>query len=165
MASLAPSFGHLSNPIDTVEKIAALRDWAVERCGDEELTLSVAGTWSDYHVTLHWREDLDTLHFACAFDLKVPKHRLPEIYKLLAKINEQLWIGHFDLWLNEGLLMFRHGLMLQDAAATAPQCEALLQAGLEACERYYQSFQFVVWAGKSAEDSMASAMFEAEGQA
>ena len=45
------------------------------------------------------------------------------------------------------------------------QCEALLRGALEACERYYQSFQFVVWAGKSSEDALAATMLETEGQA
>jgi hypothetical protein len=40
-----------------------------------------------------------------------------------------------------------------------------LRGALEACERYYQSFQFVVWAGKSSEDALAATMLETEGQA
>ena len=55
--------------------------------------------------------------------------------------------------------------MLNGALATTHQCEALLWAALEACERYYQAFQFVVWAGKDSREALASAMFETEGQA
>ena len=102
---------------------------------------------------------------ACAFDCKVPDARLNEIYRLIAQINEQLWIGHFDLWLHEGLLMYRHGLLLNGNVATPRQCEALIQSALEACERYYQAFQYVVWAGKEAREALTSAMFETEGQA
>jgi hypothetical protein len=87
------------------------------------------------------------------------------VYRLVAQINEQLWLGHFDVWLQEGLIMFRHGLMLNGALATTGQCEALLKAALEACERYYQAFQFVVWAGKESRDALASTMFETEGRA
>jgi hypothetical protein len=90
---------------------------------------------------------------------------LSEVYRLVAQINEQLWLGHFDVWTEEGLIMFRQGLMLNGAVATAPQCEALLRAALEACERYYQSFQFVVWAGRRSREALASSMFETEGQA
>ena len=124
-------------------------DWACERTADDELTFTVAGSWTDYHVSLNWRDDLESLHIACAFDFKVPENRLGEVYRLIAQINEQLWLGHFDLWTQEGLIMFRQGLMLNGTVATAAQCEALLRAALEACERYYQSFQFVVWAGRA----------------
>ena len=91
--------------------------------------------------------------------------RLSEIYRLVAQINEQLWLGHFDLWTQEGLVMYRHALMLNGAIVTPHQCEAMLRAALEACERYYQAFQFVVWAGKESREALVSAMFETEGHA
>jgi hypothetical protein len=158
-------FGRLANPVDLVEQVAASHDWATDRSSDDELTLVVAGSWADYHVSLNWREDLESLHIACAFDFKVPDNRLTEVYRLIAQINEQLWLGHFDIWGKEGLIMFRQGLMLNGAVATDRQCEALLKAALEACERYYQSFQFVVWAGKTANESLVSSMFQTEGRA
>ncbi len=40
------------------------------------------------------------------------------MYRLIAQINEQLWLGHFDLWTQEGLVMFRHALLLNGAVAT-----------------------------------------------
>lgn len=165
MATAELSYERSINPVDLVEHIAHGQDWAFERASDDELTLNVAGTWTDYHVSLNWRDDLETLHLACAFDCKVPEARLTEVYKLIARINEQLWIGHFDLWANEGLLMFRHGLLLNGSIATAQQCETILQSALDACERYYQAFQFVVWAGKDSKEALASIMFETEGRA
>ncbi|HEX7074926.1 MAG TPA: YbjN domain-containing protein [Hyphomicrobiaceae bacterium] len=165
MASAEAGYEHMSNPIDIVEQVAHAHDWACDRTADDEVTLIVAGSWADYHVSLNWRDDLEALHLACAFDFKVPENRLPEIYRLVAQINEQLWLGHFDLWTQEGLIMFRHGLMLNGALATPRQCEALLKAALEACERYYQAFQFVVWAGKESREALVSTMFHTEGQA
>jgi hypothetical protein len=165
MAIAEMSPGRTSSPIELVEQIASRNDWAIERTNADELTLTVIGQWSDYHVSLNWREDLETLHIACAFDAKVPENRLPEVYRLVAQINEQLWLGHFDVWTQEGLIMFRQGLMLNGTLATTHQCEALLKAAFEACERYYQAFQFVVWAGKESREALASTMFETEGQA
>ena len=165
MASTQLKYERASSPIDLVEQIAAAQDWTCERASDDELTLTVPGTWSDYHVSVNWRDDLEALHVAAAFDCKVPEARLNEIYRLIAQINEQLWIGHFDLWLNEGLLMYRHGLLLNGNVATPRQCEALIHSALEACERYYQAFQFVVWAGKESREALVSTMFETEGQA
>ena len=165
MATSESGYGHLSNPIDLVEQISSAHDWQAERTGEDELTMTIAGTWADYHISLNWRADLESLHLACAFDFRVPDARVGEIYRLLAQINEQLWLGHFDIWASEGLIMFRHGLMLNGTIASTAQCEALLRSGLEACERYYQAFQFVVWAGKDSRHALASAMFETEGRA
>ncbi|MDX2309287.1 MAG: YbjN domain-containing protein [Hyphomicrobium sp.] len=165
MASLEKTFDRSRNPIDVVEHLASANDWAVERTGDDELTLIVGGNWTDYHVSLNWRDDLEALHLACAFDFRVPENRLNEMYRLVSQINEQLWLGHFDLWTQEGLVMFRHALLLNGADCTTQQCEALLRAALEGCERYYQAFQFVVWAGKESREALVSTMFQTEGQA
>ena len=165
MASAELSHSRVSSPIDLIEQIANSNDWATERASEDEITLIVAGQWTDYNVSLNWRGDLETLHIACAFDAKIPDNRQNEVYRLVAQINEQLWLGHFDVWIQEGLIMFRHGLMLNGALATTAQCEAMLKTALEACERYYQAFQFVVWAGKESRDALASTMFETEGRA
>jgi hypothetical protein len=165
MATTQFNFDRLTNPVDMVEHIATIHDWTFERSAPDELTLTVSGTWCDYHISLTWRDDLEALHLACAFDFKVTRSRLAEIYRLLALINEQLWLGHFDLWKEDGMLLYRHGLLLAGAETHAAQCEALLRSALESCERYYQSFQFVLWAGKSAEEALAATMLETQGQA
>jgi hypothetical protein len=165
MATAQAFYEYFANPVDMVEQIATVHDWAFERSTPDELTLTVAGNWCDYHVSLTWRDDLAALHLACAFDFKVLQPRLAEIYRLLALVNEQLWLGHFDLWKEDGLLLYRHGLLLAGAETHAGQCEALLKGALEACERYYQSFQFVLWAGKTAEEALTATMLETQGQA
>ena len=165
MATAQANYDHYTNPVDMVEHIATIHDWTFERSAPDELTLSVSGSWCDYNISLTWRDDLEALHLACAFDFRVSKLRLAEIYRLMALINEQLWLGHFDLWKEDGMLLYRHGLLLAGAETHVGQCEALLKAALEACERYYQSFQFVLWAGKSPEEALAATLFETQGQA
>ncbi len=165
MATSGARRDRVNTPLDLIEHIAAKHDWAMDRTSEDELTLTVAGQWTDYHVSINWRGDLETLHIASAFDAKIPENRLNEVYRLVAQINEQLWLGHFDVWIQEGLIMYRHGLMLNGALATEGQCEALFKVALEACERYFQAFQFVVWAGKESREALASSMFETEGHA
>ena len=154
------------NPVDLVENLAALNDWSFDRSADDEITISVSGRWGDYHASFTWMDDIESLHLACAFDLKVPDRRRAEVKDLVQLINEHLWLGHFDLWPQEGVVMFRHGLLLAGGAEpSGRQCEAQLDAAIEACDRYYQAFQFVVWAGKSAREAMDSALFETVGEA
>lgn len=155
-----------ANPLDLIEQVLSHESWPFDRSDDDEINVSVSGQWCDYHLTFNWRGDLEALHLACAFDLKVPEAKRGEIYRLLGLINEQMWIGHFDLWSDEGLLMFRHGVLMGGGAvATAEQCESLLRLSVEACERYYPAFQYVVWAGKSAKEAVDACMFETQGHA
>ncbi|WP_310618976.1 type III secretion system chaperone family protein [Flexibacterium corallicola] len=155
-----------SNPVDAIEQLATVNDWTFERVGEDEISISVKGNWADYHISFSWMEDLEALHLASAFDLKVPEIRRVEVTKLLALANEQMWIGHFDLWSQEGVVIFRQTLLLAGGAeATPQQLEVLLTNALESCERYYQAFQFVVWAGKTASDAIETALFETAGEA
>ena len=39
------------------------------------------------------------------------------------------------------------------------------RGGAHACENYYQAFQFVLWAGRSAKEALELAMFETKGNA
>ena len=165
MASIEASYDHFTNPVDMVEQIATIHDWVFERSAPDELTLSVAGSCCDYHISLTWREDLEALHLACAFDFRAAKARLPDLYRLMAKINEQLWLGHFDLWCEDNMMLYRNGVLLAGAGTHPGQCEGLLKAALEACERYYKAFQFVLWAGKSAEEALSAIMLETQGNA
>lgn len=154
------------NPLDTVERLASGNDWSFERSSEDEITILVTGRWTDYQVSYTWMGGIEALHLACAFDLKVPDRRRNEVQQLISMINEQLWVGHFDLWTNEGIVMFRHALVLNGGVeASRSQCEALLGTALDACERYFTAIQFVVWAGKSPREALDAAMFETSGEA
>jgi hypothetical protein len=155
-----------AHPVDLVEQIAAINDWSFERQDADEISISVRGSWSDYHVSFNWMEDLESLHIASAFDLKVPEARRTQVKQLISLINEQLWIGHFDIWAHEDVILFRNSHLLTGGAEVSPQqCEALLRSATESCDLYYQAFQFVVWAGKSASEALAGVMFETVGEA
>jgi hypothetical protein len=155
-----------NNPLDVVESMASGNDWSFERAGEDEITLLVTGKWTDYQVSFTWMHDIEALHLACAFDMKIPDLRLADVQQLIALINEQLWVGHFDVWTHNGMVMFRHALVLAGGVdASNRQCEAVLGSALDACERYFPAFQFVVWAGKPAREALCAAMFETSGEA
>lgn len=154
------------NPVDVVERLATTNDWSFSRASDDEVTILVNGQWSDYQLSFTWMAEVEALHLACAFELKVPDRLRTDVQQLISMINEQMWVGHFDHWNQDGLIMYRHALVLAGGVeASSRQCEALLGTALDACERYFPAFQFVVWAGKPAREALDAAMFETQGQA
>ena len=166
MIELQTDTDRSEHPLDVVERLAGIRDWIFDRADADEMSVAVSGRWTEYQVAFTWIEDVEAIHVACAFDLKVPDRRRQEVIQLVALVNEQLWVGHFDLWSSENVVMFRHALLLTGGAeATHAQCETLHKAAVDACERYFQAFQFVLWAGKSARDALDSVLFETEGEA
>ncbi len=154
------------NPIEVVERMAARNDWMFERSSAEELRIVVTGKSADYQLSYTWMQEIEALHLACAFDLKVPERPRAEVYTLISMINTRLWVGHFDLWVSEGLVMYRHALQLpSDDEVSAEQCKMMLGTALHTCETYYSAFQFVVWAGKTAEEALQATAFDTKGNA
>jgi len=155
-----------NNPLAVVEDIAADNNWSFERSGEDEVTIVSKGDWTDYQLSFTWMTESGALQLACAFDRRIPIPRRAEVQRLVAAINEQLWVGHFDLWTHTGMIMHRQALVLPgNLRASTAQCESMLTGAIHACERYYPAFQFVIWAGKSAREAMDSAMFETSGEA
>ena len=166
MSLLEGTFDSRNSPLEVIEEIAATHDWSFERSGEDEITIVTQGAWTDYQLSFTWMNEIEALHLACAFDIKVPEARALEVMRLLSLINEQMLFGHFDLWEQEGAIMFRQSLLLAGGVEpSSQQVEVLLSSALEACECYFQAFQFVVWSGTSAKDALAGVLFETHGNA
>jgi len=154
------------HPIDIVEAIAQEEEWGYERSGDgNEVTILVEGRCTDYQVSFTWMEDVEALHIGCAFDLKVGEHTVRDLQELISLINAELWIGHFDLWKLEGLVVFRYALILAEFEVRGGQVIAMLQSALSTCENHYAAFQHIVWAGSTAREALAAALLRTEGNA
>lgn len=162
-----------SAPIDMLEHYFSCHNWAFERDGDEEIVTTVKGSWSDYELRALWREEDRVLQFIALTGISAiagksdPELRA-NLYEALGLVNEQLWIGHFELWSADGAILFRHAALLDgpdEAALSMPQAHALVDAAIDECERYYPVFQFVLWGGKSPRDALAAALVETEGEA
>jgi hypothetical protein len=166
--SLTPSSHDFGNPcpLDVFEHVCALSDLACERLGDEELGIAIEGQWTTYQMRLVWRESDQTLQLVCLFDQKVAETKRAAMYETIGLINERLWLGHFEMWSGGGDLLFRHAALLDaDTGVSAPQAEALVEAAMAECEKFFPVFNFVLWAGKSPQDAMQAAMLETVGEA
>ena len=153
-----------SNPIDLIEEIIAGKEWVYDRRCDTELAVEAPGSWCDYGMFFAWSEDLGALHFSCALDMRVQPRLMGQVYELIAKLNERLWMGHFAIWVEEGIPMFRHTVRLPDRLDTDLVAE-LMELAMNECERYYPSFQFVIWGGRTAEDAIQSSLLDTVGEA
>ena len=119
------------NPLDLIEQIVEGNDWTFDRRSDQELAVQVPGTWCDYSLYFAWNDEIEAMHFTCAFDMRVPNDRRTPVYELLARVNEKLWLGHFGMWDDEGLPMFRHVLPMRAAKGpTMSQMEDIVETAL-----------------------------------
>lgn len=155
------------NPLDLIEQLLGSNEWPFERVTDDEITASVTGKWCEYHMRFFWREDGRVLQTACVFDARIPDPRRAKIFETLSLINERMWVGHFEIWSDENVLMYRHATMADaDAQGISPEvCETLIETALSECERFFPVFQFVIWAGKEPAEAIESALLETVGEA
>ncbi len=154
------------NPLDLMEQVASSHGWAFDRSTDHDMSLEVVGEWCDYRMFLTWHNEVRALLFACAYEFKVPARKHGDVSSLLRLVNEKMLVGHFDLWSEDGLPVYRHSVLLRGIpGASVEQLEDLLDIALTECERYYPAFQFVVWGGKPPAEAVAAAMLETVGEA
>ena len=106
------------------------------------------------------------LQLLCLPDIRVPDDKRPAMWELLALVNEQLWVGHFDMWSNGSVLLYRHGLLLGDEGLLSlAQAQVAVEAAVEECDRFYPAFQFVLWGDKTPAEALSSSMVDAAGEA
>lgn len=158
-------------PIDMLEHVFDANGWAFERSGDEEISTSVKAGWTTYQLRALWREEERVLQIIARADLTVDVGKRLALYETIGLINEQLWMGHFELWSSDGSVLFRHATLLDteddedEPDLTIGQAEMLVEAAVDEFERYYPVFQLVMFADRSPQDAMAAALLETVGEA
>lgn len=158
--------GATQNPLDLLEELVSANEWTFERPTDTEMMVEVEGRWCGYYLLFVWRGDVGAICFSCHFDQKIPAQSWPLVYQLLGRFNETLWLGHFDLTSDEGMVMFRHTVLLRGArGASVEQLEDLVDTAVGECERFYPALQMVVWGGRTIDDAMTAVLMEVAGEA
>jgi hypothetical protein len=156
-----------TDPLDMVEAVIASDDrFTSEREEDGDVHFSFKCSWGQTAGYFSFRHELPALLFTLGFDLQAPKSRRSEAMKLAARINENLWLGHFDVWSDDGTIIFRHAMpMIGRDAISLGEIQAMLAAALDAADRFQPAFHFLILAGMKAEDAADAALFEVIGEA
>lgn len=155
-----------ANPLDLAEQVVSDRNWVYDRPENQELIADVAGSWCNYRIWLSWHEAFGALTFSCTTDTKVPDRMVEKLYPLLAKVNEQLWLGHFDVSGEEHCIVFRYAMPLKGVAGLSiQQLEDLLDIAVTECEKFYPAFQSLIWGDKPADDVLEMVLMETVGEA
>ncbi len=166
MVSLASERELSTNPLDLMEELVSANDWAFDRHSESELMVGLSGQWCDHHMHFVWQWQVSAILFSCHFDLRVPGARRARVYELLGAVNEKLWLGHFDLVADDGIIMFRHTVPLRGASGVSiEQLEDLVDTAVGECDRLYPALQGVIWGGQSVTEALAAALMETVGEA
>lgn len=154
------------DPLDVVEHVLTAENLPFDRTGDGDLAFSLAGDWRDYELWFAWRPEGDCLQLCCSLDLRARKNRRGAAHELIGLVNQRTWIGHFELWPEDGEIIFRHALALPHGERpTLAQAASMIDAAVEAADRYFPAFDYMVRGMKRPQDAIDACMFETVGTA
>ena len=95
----------------------------------------------------------------------VPKAQRQTAQELIATINLRVWLGHFELW-DEGEIIFRHGMALMTGEQPSlAQAAAMIDVAVEAADRFFPAYDFLLRGAKTPQEAIAACMFETVGEA
>ena len=134
------------NPLDAAEEFLQAQKWEFDRLSEDQLYLSIEGDRGTYKLFFMWDDQQNALQFCCEIDLCMPKSRLQEAHKMLADVNSQMWLGHFDLSTDEksGCIApcFRYTTLIRgmDFRSCVTLSRDLIKVTLQECERLHDAF-------------------------
>ena len=165
MAERAYDSANDAAPIDMLEALFRAHGWPCT-VGSEELSGEVQGSWAKYQLKGIWRRDDNVLQILCLPDIRISPDQRAAGHELLSLVNEQMWLGHFDVWSSGGVLLYRNATLLgEDGMLGISQAQTLVEIAVEECDRFYPAFQFVLWGGKEPRAALEAAMVDAAGEA
>ena len=137
------------DPLDIVEVVLEAANWPFER--DEEGTIQVVAEtrWGDMGALFAYRPEPSAIHFSLTLDVKAMAAKRSAIAELVMLANERLWVGHFDFWSDDGVIIYRYTFPMEGRDEVSQgEIRAVLAAAVSAADRFMPAFNFLVWAGK-----------------
>lgn len=152
--------------LDVVEQVIIAEDYSYERTLDGEIHFSAPGDWQSHPIWFAWSTGVETLHICLALESRVPEPRRKDACELLTMLNERTWLGHYEIWSDDGAVVYRNAMPLPGGVMPQPeQIAALIAGAIEAGERFYPAMNFLIWGKKTPREAVAAALFETAGEA
>lgn len=130
------------NPLDSLESVLSGYNWVFDRLNDEELQVKLSGKTNDYHVYFLWDDALHLMQICCQFDLPVDPAQRLQAQETIAKVNENLYLGHFFLPANSNRPNFRYSALIKNQSDDQARAliNDLVDLSLAQCERCADAF-------------------------
>ena len=160
-------YNDVSNPLDGIEEIMMNNDWVFSRPFDDQLTVQVSGKMGVYDMVFLWQDDYSAMQFMCMPDVTVTDDKAEQTIKAMHEMNQNLWLGHFDLEKsgNSFRPRFKHTCLFRGMVETSgiEIIEDLIDIALSECERYYTTFNMMS-VKEPLNDNLALSMMDVAGR-
>ncbi len=166
MSATLQNTQHHTNPLDNVEDILHAHNWSFDRQSVDELNLEVTGKIGKYRLFFIWQEDMNALQFYAQMDLQITPSNLNDAREAILKINEDMWMGHFDIPKVSGKPNYRYTCLLRDCTQdyAAAILEDMVDVSMAQCERHFPLFSLLASANDLSQQHMSLAMMDIAGE-
>jgi len=156
-----------NNPIDMVAELAEAKGWTFSRYDDTAIQLALPGQKAKFDVNMEWQEEFSALLIACSLPLEITEANYEMAALALEKINQNLWLGHFDMSNKGKYPTFRHTLLLRmiPTGIAVDLVADIFEIAMAECNRFYTTFQLAQAGDVRLHEDLSAAVFETIGEA
>jgi hypothetical protein len=157
-----------NNPLDMVEELAESKGWKFTRTTDDFMVMSLPGERGPLEIWLEWQDEFSALLFNCTMvsvEISANQHEMAA--RALEQINQNLWLGHFDLSTKGLQPTFRHTMLLRmiPSGIAIDIVHDVIEIAQAECNRFHSTFQLVQAGDVRLQENLSAAVFETIGEA
>ncbi len=155
------------SPLDMIQDLAEAKGWVFERRDPDMLALKMPGKAHTYEAWLEWQEEFSAVLFSCTLPLDIKDEYFEAAARTLEQVNQNLWLGHFDLSAKGNVPTFRHTILLRMVPANVgfDLVQDLLDLAAAECDRFIGTFELLASGDIRLEESLTATVFETVGEA
>ena len=155
-----------THPIDALELIAHEENWEFVRDEDNEIIVTIDGSWKRYTVTAMWNVSRNLFKMSCTFEMMPPRKKLVKLYETMNLVNISDIDGSFTYDSVEQLMHFNTNILFSDELIISnTELRNWVKSSTETAEKFYPTFQKICLGEVMPKDAMSVAFGKIAGNA
>ena len=152
--------------IDAVELIAHEEEWDFIRDEDNEIVVTIEGSWKKYSVTASWNLARNLFKTICSFEMMPPRKKLVKLYETINLVNISNVDGSFTYDNDEHLMNYKTNILFSDELIISnTELRDWIMASVETTEKFFPTFQKSCWGEVLPKDAISAAFGKIAGHA
>ena len=155
-----------THPIDALELIAHEENWEFVRDEDNEIIVTIDGSWKIYSVTARWDVSRNLFKAICSFEMMPPSKKLVKLYETINLVNGSDVDGAFTYDSCQKIMNYYTNILFSDELIISnTELRDWIKSSVETTEKFYPTFQKSCWGEVMPKDAMSAAFGKTAGHA
>lgn len=132
--------------IGVIEEALKKKEWWFRRDANSNVINTGANcTNADFRAFFVANEDRSVVLLYVEYSPKVPEGRRKEAADFLTRANFGLWIGNFEMDMENGEVRYKVSLDLENGTLSHEMIDNMIGAGISTADRYFPAFMSVCY--------------------